>query len=383
MYAAILAGGSGTRLWPLSTKQTPKQFLRLVSDRTMLQETADRIAPLVPMDQLYIVTSADYREPVLEQLSDLPPANIVAEPAGRGTAASIGLAATLIAARDPHAVMGSFAADHAISDVAGFRAALAFAEKVARAGMLVTMGIQPSHPETGYGYIRYAKEGAPVACSGELVAYAVERFKEKPRRPEAEAYLAEGNYAWNASIFIWRVDRILREIERYVPEVGAVLRTIGEVAATTRGRMTREVEAVMRQVWPQLDKNVTIDQGVLENVTSDEREREGTSQIAVIPVDIGWSDIGSWAQVASLRSVDEVGNAVVGLPSDAHYAVQSRDTLIYSTTGRAVATVGVSGLVIVDTGDILLICTKDGAQLVKEIAERIQAAPPPRSDASE
>lgn len=382
MYASILAGGSGTRLWPLSTKRTPKQFLRLVSDRTMLQETADRIAPLVPMDQLYIVTSADYREPVIEQLPNLPPDNIVAEPAGRGTAASIGLAATLIAARDPRAVMGSFAADHAISDVAGFRAALAFAAEVARAGMLVTMGIQPSYPETGYGYIRYAKDGVPVARSGELIAYAVERFKEKPRRLEAEAYLAEGNYAWNASIFIWRVDRILQEIERYVPEVGAVLRAIGEVAATTGGRMTPKVEAVMRQVWPRLQKNVTIDQGVLENVTSDERVREGTSQIAVIPVDIGWSDIGSWAQVASLRSVDEVGNAVVGLPADAHYAVESRDTLIYSTTGRAIATVGVSGLVIVDTGDVLLICTKEGAQLVKEIAERMQAAPPPQSDVS-
>ena len=221
-----------------------------------------------------------------------------------------------------------------------------------------------------------------MARSGELIAYAVERFKEKPRRPEAEAYLAEGNSAWNASIFIWRVDRILQEIERYVPEVGAVLRAIGEVAATTGGRMTPKVEAVMRQVWPQLQKNVTIDQGVLENVTSDERVREGTSQIAVIPVDIGWSDIGSWAQVASLRSVDEVGNAVVGLPADAHYAVESRDTLIYSTTGRAIATVGVSGLVIVDTSDVLLICTKEGAQLVKEIAERMQAAPPPQSDVS-
>ncbi len=146
--------------------------------------------------------------------------------------------------------------------------------------------------------------------------------------------------------------------------------------------MTPKVEAVMRQVWPRLQKNVTIDQGVLENVTSDERVREGTGRIAVIPVDIGWSDIGSWAQVASLRSVDEVGNAVVGLPPDAHYAVESRDTLIYSTTGRAIATVGVSGLVIVDTGDVLLICSKEGAQLVKEIAERMQAAPPPQSDVS-
>ena len=146
--------------------------------------------------------------------------------------------------------------------------------------------------------------------------------------------------------------------------------------------MTPEVEAVMRQVWPRLQKNVTIDEGVLENVTSDERVREGTSQIAVVPADIGWSDIGSWAQVASLRSADEVGNTVVGLPSDAHYAVESRDTLIYSTTGRAVATAGVSGLVIVDTGDVLLICTKEGAQLVKEIAERMQAALPPRSNSS-
>jgi mannose-1-phosphate guanylyltransferase/mannose-6-phosphate isomerase len=372
MYASILAGGSGTRLWPLSTKQTPKQFLRLAGERTMLQETAQRIAPLVPSDQLYIVTFADYRDPVLRQLPDLPPGNVVAEPAGRGTAASIGLAAALIAARDPQAVMASFAADHAIQNVEGFRAALAFAEEVARAGMLVTMGIQPDYAETGYGYIRYSKLGVPLAEKGGLVAYAVEKFKEKPQRLEAEAYLAEGNYAWNASIFIWPVARILQEIERYVPEVGAVLRVIGEAAKASGGRMTPEVEAVMRQEWPRLQKTVTIDEGVLENVTSAERVREGTSKIAVIPVAVGWSDIGSWAQVASLQPADELGNAVVGLPGEACYQIASQDTLIYSTTGRTIATAGVSGLVIVDSGDALLICTKEGAQLVKQIAERAQ-----------
>jgi mannose-1-phosphate guanylyltransferase len=359
MYASILAGGSGTRLWPLSTKQTPKQFLTLPGPRTMLQETVERVAPHVPLDQVYIVTGEGYREPVAVQLPSLPAGNIVAEPSGRGTAASIGLAAVLIAARDPQAIMGSFPADHAVADVPGFRDALSFAEEVARQGYLVTLGIQPTYPETGYGYIRF---GTPLGHKSGMGAHVVDAFIEKPKRHVAEEYLRQGNYVWNAGIFIWRVDRILDEIRRYVPSVADVLDEIAIAAERSGGRMTPEVEQVMHAVWPHLQENVTIDNGVMERA----------QHIAVIPVSVGWNDIGSWAQVATLYDNDEFGNAIVGPTADRHFEVNTHDTLIYSTTDRMITTAGVEGLIIVDTGDRLMICSKEQAQLVKEIAEHVQ-----------
>ncbi len=359
MYASVLAGGSGTRLWPLSTPESPKQFLALPGPRTMLQETVTRVAPSVPLDQLYVVTSGEYRAPVAAQVPALPHANIIAEPVGRGTAAAIGLAATLIAAREPQAVMGAFPADHAVADVAGFRAALAFAESVAREGYLVTLGIQPTYPETGYGYIRY---GAPLGHANGVAAHTVEAFIEKPRLALAEEYLRAGNYVWNAGIFVWRVDRILEEIRRYVPTVAGVLDEIAPMAAQTGGRMTPELESFVAAIWPRLHDTITIDTGVMERA----------QRIAVIPISVGWNDIGSWAQVATLYPQDEFGNAVVGLQANQQYKIDTRDTLIYSTSGRTITTAGIDGLVIVDTGERLLICSKDKAQYVKEIAEHFR-----------
>jgi mannose-1-phosphate guanylyltransferase len=336
----------------------------------MLQETVARIAPLVPADQLYVVTFDAYAQAVAEQAPELDPTHIIAEPSGRGTAASIGLAATLIAARDPHAVMGSFHADHAISDVPGFRAALRFAAQVARQGYLVTLGITPTYAETGYGYIHHGAALAHSDAGDGLSAYSVEQFVEKPQRAVAEGYLAAGNYVWNSGIFVWRVDRILQELRTHVPTVSAVLDEIGAAARQSGGepggRMTPEVAAVMRAVWPRLRENITIDVGVLE------RARD----LAVIPIAMGWNDIGSWSQVATLYEADADGNVVIGLeratpsaPSGECLQTATRDTLIYSTTGRRIATAGVEGLVIVDTPDGLLVCSKEHAQRVKELAE--------------
>jgi mannose-1-phosphate guanylyltransferase len=359
MYASILAGGSGTRLWPLSTKQSPKQFLRLPGPRTMLEETVERIAPLTALDQLYVVTFASYKDAVAEQIPDLPREQIVAEPSGRGTAASIGLAAALIAARDPQAVMGSFHADHVITDVAGFREALSFAEQLAREGWLVTLGVTPTVAETGYGYIQY---GAPVGVSGPLTAYVGESFKEKPAREVAEQYLQAGNYVWNSGIFVWRVDRILAELRRYVPAVASVLDEIGAAARASSGRMTPDVERVMAAVWPRLTEIVTIDEGVLEKA----------SGLVVIPVSVGWNDIGSWSQVSELHSADANGNAVVGLDDSGHIEIEAQGNLIYSSTGRTIAIAGANNLIVVDTPEGLLICKKDHAQHVKEIASFAQ-----------
>ncbi len=359
MYASILAGGSGTRLWPLSTKESPKQFLRLPGPNTMLQETVLRVAPQIPVDNVYVVTNCEYRDPVARQLPDMPYTNIIAEPTGRGTAASIGVAAALIAARDPQAVMASFHSDHAIADVQGFRTAVAFAEEIARQGYLVTLGIQPTYPETGYGYIRF---GDPFMHHDELAAHAVEAFVEKPKLPAAEEYLRSGNYVWNSGIFIWRVDRILEELRRHVPTVADVLDEIGAAAKESGGRMDATVERVLEAVWPRLQENVTIDTGVMERA----------NRIAVVPISVGWNDIGTWASVASLFKPDESGNVTIGLPAEQHFAVNTTNTLIYSDAGRVITTAGIEGLIIVDAGDQLLICAREQAQLVKEIAEHMQ-----------
>ena len=378
LYGCILAGGSGTRLWPLSAQTTPKQFLPLPGPRSMYQETIARLGALVPLDRLYVVTSEAYATTVAEQTPELDPTQIIAEPSGRGTAASIGLAAALIAARDPHAVMGSFPADHTIADAEGFRAALRLARAVAREGYLVTLGITPTYAETGYGYIRFGEALAIGDPAEPLRAHMGRAFVEKPSRPVAEEYFASGEYVWNAGIFVWRVDRILEEIRRHVPVVGAALDAIGAAARASGGRMDERTRAVMREVWPSLTENVTIDVGVMEKA----------SQIAVIPLHIGWNDIGSWTQVATLYPADTAGNVFVGLraeaidaeeeptPAEPHDAAcmhtATRDTLVYSTTGRRVATAGVSGLIIVDTPEGLLITTKEQAQLVKGLAERRQ-----------
>ncbi|HEY7984377.1 MAG TPA: sugar phosphate nucleotidyltransferase [Ktedonobacterales bacterium] len=359
MYASILAGGSGTRLWPLSTSEHPKQFLTLTSEQTMLQETVQRIEPLVPLDQQYIVTSGGYAGQVRAQLPALAAGNVVAEPTGRGTLASIGLAATLIAARDARAVMGSFHSDAAIRDAAGFRAAVQFAEALAREGELVTLGITPTYAETGYGYIHY---GAPLRQAGTLTARLVERFIEKPPQADAERYVQSGDYGWNSGIFIWRVDRILAEIRRFVPTVADVLDEIGAAARQADGRMTPAVEAVMRQAWPRLRESITIDVGVAEKA----------ERLVVIPAEIGWSDVGGWAQMATLLRADAAGNATAGLAAADHLALDTRDTLVYSTTGKLVATVGVADLVIVDTGEALLVCPKSQSQRVKEIVELLK-----------
>ena len=358
MYASILAGGSGTRLWPLSTKALPKQFLSLISEQTMLQETVARLAPLASIEHTYVVTFDNYRDIVQAQLPDIAADHILAEPLGRGTAASIGLAATFIAAHDPQAIMGSFSSDHVITDVEGFRRALAFAEPVARAGHLVALGIEPTYAETGYGYIQ---SGAPLSedASG-LTAYRVQRFVEKPTLSVAEGMLNEGGYTWNAGIFIWRVDRILAEIRQHVPVVGHVLDHIA------RGIQEGRAVAAMQEVWPTLQANVTIDHGVMEH----------TQDIVVIPVSIGWNDIGNWAQLATLHAIDAAQNsALMHHVTGRHIAINTSDTFVYSTSGRVIATAGVEGLVIVDTGDALLICPKDQVQLVKKITDALAENP--------
>ena len=345
-YALIMAGGFGTRLWPLSRRNRPKQSLKLVGERTMFQYAVDRIAPLFQMEQVYVVTRAEHAGPLASQMPELPAKNFIVEPEGRGTAPAIGLSAIHLRRQDPDAVMAVLTADHFITNPAHFCQALTAAEQLARDGYLVTLGIRPSGPSTGYGYI---KQGEPLDRVEEIPVFRVERFTEKPSLEVATQMVESGDYSWNSGMFIWRVDRILAEFERQMPDLYAQLL---EVEATLG---TPEYQPTLDQVWPQVAKE-TIDYGVMENA----------QDIAVLPVDIGWSDVGSWASLLDLHPTDEHGNIVVG----SHLGVDTRNTLVFGEK-RLIATIGLEGMVVVDTEDALLICPQDREQEVREVVKRL------------
>lgn len=348
LYALILAGGIGTRLWPRSRVSRPKQLLNLISERSMLQETVARLEGLVPPERTVVMTNAGYAEAVREQLPQIPAENIIAEPAVRGTASAIGYAAMWIARRAPEAVMFSLHADHHIQDAEAFRQALRAAALVALDGWLVTLGVEPRYPETGYGYI---ERGEPLGEFEGYTAYRVVRFTEKPDEETAARFVASGRYYWNSGLFTWRVATILEALERYMPDTYARL---SEIAAAMG---TPDEQAVMERIWPTLE-NQTIDYGVMERA----------DRVAVVPVHFGWSDVGSWeALFQILGAGDDESNVVVG----DHIGIDTRGSLIHSH-GRLIATVGVENLVIVDADDVVLVCARGRAQDVKKIVERLE-----------
>ena len=348
-FALIMAGGSGTRLWPLSRSNRPKQALKLVGERTMIQQAVDRIAPLIPAERIFVVTRAEHAGILSEQVPEVPQQNFIIEPEGRGTAPAIGLGAIHFRRLDPAATMMVLTADHFITKVPQFRQALSAASQAARQGYLVTLGIQPSSPSTGFGYIH---QGESLGQAGGLPLFRVERFTEKPDRETAQQMLASGEYSWNSGMFIWRVDRILGEFQRQMPEFYARLVEVEAALGTP------DYAAILGRVWPRVAKQ-TIDYGVME----------GAHDVAVFPVDIGWADIGSWTSLLDLLPTDEDGNILIG-PT---LGIDTRNTLVYGggPAGRLIATIGVEDLVIVDTEDALLICPKAREQEVKEVVNRL------------
>lgn len=347
MYALIMAGGSGTRLWPHSRSGRPKQFLALGGERTMLQETVERVLPIIPIERVLIATGAAHAELVAEQLPDLPGENILVEPAGRGTAPCIGLAALHLLRRDPDAIMAVLSADHRIADEAQFRDQLLLGARMAAEGHLVTLGITPSGPSTGYGYI---ERGPLLYQAGGQQVFHVRRFVEKPDRATAEEYVAGGGFAWNAGMFVWRAEQIMNELELHRPRLAFDLEALGEAIGSDF------YPTAMAAIWPDIEE-VAIDVAVMER----------TTRAVVIPADIGWSDVGDWSELAGVLPCDDQGNALRGstLPID------TRNSVIYGN-GRLVATLGVDDLVIVDTHDVLLICPRDRAQDVKALVAEIR-----------
>lgn len=347
-YALIMAGGSGTRLWPLSRNHRSKQSLQLIGERTMFQQAVERLTPLFPLEHIFVVTHEDQSAQLASQMPNLPRENFIVEPIGRGTAPAIGLGAIHLRRQDPEVVMAVLTADHHIADTARFRQVLQAASSLANEGHLVTLGIQPSSPSTGFGYVQ---QGKSLGNVGGFPAFTVERFVEKPNAEQAAQMVNSGEYSWNSGMFIWRVDRILEEIERQMPELYAQL---GEVEAALG---TPGYASMLNQVWPRVAKQ-TIDYGVME----------GAKQVSVIPVDIGWTDIGSWSSLLELLPKDESGNILVGPTLE----IDSHDTLMFGDK-RLIATIGVEGMIIVDTEDALLICPKERDQEVREIVERLKA----------
>ncbi len=346
IFALILAGGTGTRLWPRSRRERPKQLLPLFSDHTMLQETFERIRPIIPPDHVFVITNRGYVQAAREQLPEVPPENILGEPVGHGTAPAIGLAALEMGRRDPKGIMISLHADHYIERAEAFRQALLQAAKVAAAGHLVTLGIQPSRPETGYGYIQ---RGELIETLAGQPVYRVARFLEKPDAATAARFVESGEYSWNSGIFTWKLTTLWEEFRRHQPVLCEQLMEIGRALGTPRADDT------LTRVWSAI-ANETIDVGIMEK----------SQRVAVLPIDVGWSDVGNWATLLDLLPCNPESNVVVG----EHVGVDTESSLLYSPK-RLIATVGLTNMIVIDTEDAILVCPKERAQEVKHLVEAL------------
>jgi mannose-1-phosphate guanylyltransferase len=349
MYAVVMAGGSGTRFWPLSRRARPKQFLAIGTDKPLLVETVERLSPLIPTSRVYIVAGDLHASEVAGLFPTLPSEQLLIEPVARNTAPCVGLAAIHLRRRDPDAVMAVLPADHHIADRTGFQRLLRAAEERARAGEIVTIGIRPDRPETGYGYIHYDRRET-VATSNHVDACRVLRFVEKPPRATAERYLAEGGYLWNSGMFFFTVSRILADIRRFLPNLAAALERIDGAIDTPR------YEAVLADEFQHLE-GISIDYGVMEHAEN----------VRVLPAAIGWNDVGHWAALPDFAETDPHGNVSAGntVLIDAHRNIVHAE-------GRLVALVGVEDLVVVATPDAVLVCPRDRAQDVRKVVDRLK-----------
>ncbi len=346
MHAVIMAGGAGTRFWPLSRRHRPKQLLCLFGDKPMVTETVDRFEGLVSKDEMVVVTSENLGDAIAEAVAGLPVANILREPEGRNTAPCIGMAAVFVREKlgRTDEVLAVFPADHYIRDTATFRRLVSQAAEEAKKGAIVTLGIEPTKPETGFGYIHHG------AFNAEGVA-SVDKFVEKPNRETAMRYLADGNYLWNAGIFFFTVQTILDEMRRQLPTLAGQLEEMAELFR--RGGDQAELAAIFERV-----ESISIDYGIME------RARE----VRVLSANFGWSDVGAWDALPDVAETDEAGNVTMG---DV-VAIDCTDSILMGHDKRVLAAVGLRNIVVVDTEDALLVAPRDRVQEVRAIVESLR-----------
>lgn len=350
MHAVIMAGGRGTRFWPRSREKKPKHLLDITSRRTIIQETVDRIVPLIAPENILVVTGRKHARTLINQLPEIPSDNIIIEPQGKNTAPCIGLAALYIQKKAGDDTMVVLPSDHAIADSAEFLKVIKTAAKTAAArNALVTIGIQPTSPQTGFGYI---ERGEAIKIGATNAAFQVKSFREKPNLRLAKKFVQSGRFYWNSGMFIWKASTILKEISRFLPDLYSGLTTIGEAIGQPEEKTT------ISSVYKNLAR-ISIDYGVMEKADN----------VCIVKGDFGWSDVGSWDALWELSAKDENGNAFIG---GGNVIVENTtDSLVYSSQ-KLVALMGVKDLIIVETKDALLICKRGESQDVKNIVDRLE-----------
>jgi mannose-1-phosphate guanylyltransferase len=348
LYAVIMAGGSGTRFWPASRRSRPKQFLPIAGERTMIAETCARLEGLVAAENILVVTSGDLAGEVRACLPELPAANLLVEPVGRNTAACIALAALEVARRDPDSVQLVLPADHVISPAEEFRASLqAAVDEARRAPRLVTLGVRPTFPATGYGYIEV---GPATARHAQFEAFEVVRFVEKPDQARAMEFLESGKFLWNAGIFVWGTQTVLSAMRQHAADIFDPLEAAGSASG-------------LEELYPTL-RAAPFDKAVMEHA----------SERSVIPIEYSWSDVGSWTSLPDVAELDELGNCSTG--GSKLISADSRDNIVFGEAGQVTALLGIEGLIVVRAGDAVLVCPKGRAQDVKLIVDRLEREAP-------
>ncbi len=348
VYGLILAGGSGTRFWPLSRDHKPKQLLELFDDETLLEKAARRLEGIIPRENLLVLTNAIQADAVRALLPDLPPENIIAEPEKRDTAPAIALGIGAVARKSPEAAMVVIPADQLIRDEEGFRDIIrAAVEAAVRSEAMVTLGIKPTWACPSYGYIERGPRATIAGYENPILVHEVARFREKPDAELAEEYIATGNYAWNAGIFIWTVPTVIRELSHNFAELADFI---------TEVRQSRDFDATLASQFPRLTK-ISIDYALMEKAT----------RVLNIEADIGWDDVGSWVSIGKYLDQSEGANASRGDVT----MIECFNNVVFSATGRKIGLIGVHDLVVVETGDAILVADKDEVDQVKKLVDQL------------